>query len=193
MIRKLFFLTAVIAVLAIVGSCILVGRMMPFRTKSMVLKMSWKRGDNHYGPNFISLESPCLGNSQSGCFCSMDFKATTSKDFMEYIQSFGSNKVPVKYRVYYDRNPEVVGAWLESVGTWPGKRFHDNERLLATGFRMITGQASAGATFGILPTAFPNPPIEWDRSAVRRSWYLDSHGIDFGPARMVFLGFRGEN
>jgi len=51
----------------------------------------------------------------------MDFKATTSKDFADYIESFGSNKAPVKYRVYYDRNPEVVGASLESVGTWPGK------------------------------------------------------------------------
>jgi hypothetical protein len=117
MIRKLFFLTGLIAVSAIVGSCILVGRMMPFRTKNMVLEMSWKRGDNHYGPNFISLESPCLSNSQSACFCSMDFKATTFKDFADHIESFGGNKVPVKYRVYYDRNPEPVGASLESVGT----------------------------------------------------------------------------
>jgi hypothetical protein len=157
MIRKLFFLTGVIAVSAIVGSCILVGRMMPFRTKSMVLEMSWKRGDNHYGPNFISLESPCLSNSQSGCFCSMDFKATTSKEFADYIESFGSNKVPVKYRVYYDRNPEPVGVSLETVGTWPGKRFHDNARLLAAGFRMITGQATAGGHIRNPADCFPNP------------------------------------
>jgi hypothetical protein len=39
---------------------------MPFRTKSVVLEMSWKRGDNHYGPNSISLESPGLSNSQPG-------------------------------------------------------------------------------------------------------------------------------
>jgi hypothetical protein len=157
MIRKVFFLNGVIAVLTIVGSCILVGRMMPFRTKSIVLEMSWKRGDNHYGPNFISLESPGLSNSQFGCFCSMDFKATTCKDFADYIESFGSNKVPLRYRVHYDRNPEVVGASLESVGTWPGKRFHDNERLLATGFRMITGQAAADGHIRNPADCFPNP------------------------------------
>jgi len=156
MIRKLFFLIGVIAVLAIVGSCILAGRMMPFRTKSMVVEMSWKRGDNHYGPKFISRESPCLSNSQSACFCSTDFKATTSN----YVESFGSSKVPVKYRIHYDRNPEAVGALLESVGTRPGKRFHDNERLLATGFRMITGQATAGGHIRNPADCFPSP-TDW--------------------------------
>ena len=74
---------------------------MPFQTKSVGIEMSWKRGDNHYGPDFVSLESPCLGNVESGCFCSADFNVTTSKDFADYISSFGSNKVPVKYGVDY--------------------------------------------------------------------------------------------
>ena len=66
MIRQLFLLAVAIAALAIVGSYILFRRMMPFRTKSVVLEMSCKRGDNHYGPNSISLESPGLSNSQPG-------------------------------------------------------------------------------------------------------------------------------
>lgn len=112
--------------------------------RSVVLAMSWKRGDDHYGPNSIHLESPCLGNSAPGCFCSADFKGTTSKDFADYIESFGSTKVQVKYRVDYDRNHQVVGALLQSVGVWTGKRFHDNERSLGTGFRMIPGQSKGG-------------------------------------------------
>ena len=80
MIRQLFLLIVAIAALAVVGSYILFRRMMPFRTKSVVLEMSWKRVDNHYGPNFISLEAPRLINSQPGCFCSVVFGVTASKD-----------------------------------------------------------------------------------------------------------------
>src|SRR5712672_3096730 len=77
--------------------------------KSVGLEMSWKRGDNHYGPNFIHLESAC---PSAGCFCSLDFKITRSKEFADYIESFGSNRVPVKFHVDYDRNNQVVGAIL---------------------------------------------------------------------------------
>jgi hypothetical protein len=85
------------------------------------------------------------------------FQSNDFQVFCGLIESFGSNKVPVKYRVYYDRNPEFVGASLQSVGTWPGKRFHDNERLLATGFRMITGQATAGGHIRNPAGCFPKP------------------------------------
>ncbi len=105
--------------------------------KTVVLEMSWKRGDDHYGPNFIYLESACLSNPEPGCFCSHDFKITTSKEFADYVESFGSNRVPVKYHVDYDRNHQVVGATLESVGEWSEERFHINERSLSTGFRMF--------------------------------------------------------
>ena len=64
--------------------------------ESVALEMSWKRGDDHYGPNFIHLESGCLSNPETGWSCALDFKATTSKDFADYIGSFGTKKVPVK-------------------------------------------------------------------------------------------------
>ena len=69
--------------------------------KSVTLEMSWKRGDDHYGPNFIHLESPCLGSPESGCFCSLDFKTTTSKELAEYLASFVGKRVPVKFHVYF--------------------------------------------------------------------------------------------
>lgn len=61
--------------------------------KSVALEMSWKRGDDHYGPNFIHLESPCLSNPEPGCFCSHDFKITTSKEFADYVESIGALSV----------------------------------------------------------------------------------------------------
>jgi len=131
--------------------------MRPFRTKGVVIEMSWKRGDNHYGLNFISLESRCLSNSAPGCFCVAEFKDTMSTDFADYIESFGTSKVPVKYRVDYDRKHRVVGASLESVGTRPSERFHDNLRSLATGFRMVAGEALAGGHINNPGDCLPAP------------------------------------
>jgi hypothetical protein len=125
--------------------------------KTVALGMSWHRGDNNYGPNFIHLESWCLNNSAPGCFCSADFKITTSQEFADYIQSFGSDKVPVKYHVDYDRNHQVVGAILESVGTWPAERFHMGERSLSTGFRLMHGQNMGGGHIRNPGDCFPNP------------------------------------
>ena len=127
---------------------------LPYR-KSVTLKMSWKRGDYHYGPNFIHLESACPSNPEPGCFCSLDFKTTTSKEFADYIESFGSNKVSVKFHVDYDRNNQVVGAILEGVGEWPEKRFHINERSLATGFRMLRNQRASGGHLNNPADCFP--------------------------------------
>ena len=123
--------------------------------KSVSLAMSWERGDNHYGPNFIHLESACLSNSQPGCFCDLDFKTTTSKEFADYIESFGSNRVPAKFRVDYDRNQRVVGAILESAGEWPEGRFHINEKSLGTGFRMLPNQHTSGGHLNNPADCFP--------------------------------------
>ena len=126
--------------------------------KSLTLEMSWKRGDDHYGPNFIHLESPCLSSPESGCFCSLDFKTTTSKEFAEYVASFADNRVPVKFHVDYDRNQQVVGALLEGVGAWPEERFQINERSLATGFRMLRNQRTSGGGHVNNPAdCFPKP------------------------------------
>ena len=117
--------------------------------------MSWKRGDDHYGPNFIHLESLCLSNPEPGCFCSHDFKITTSKEFADYVESFGSNRVPVKYHVDYNGNHQVIGAILESVGDWPEERFQLNERSLSTGFRMLRGQRTGGGHLNNPADCFP--------------------------------------
>ena len=123
--------------------------------KSVILEMSWKRGDYHYGPNFIHLESPCLSSSESGCFCSLDFKTTTSKEFAEYVASFADNRVPVKFHVDFDRNQQVVGALLEGVGEWPEERFQVNERSLANGFRMLRNQRTSGGHLNNPADCFP--------------------------------------
>src|ERR1700735_934320 len=66
--------------------------------KTVTLEMSWERGDTYYGRNFIHLESACLSNPEAGCYCSRDFTSTRTKEFADYIESFGDKKVPVKYR-----------------------------------------------------------------------------------------------
>jgi hypothetical protein len=123
--------------------------------KSVSIDMSWKRGDDHYGPNFIHLESPCLSSPESGCFCSLDFKTTTSKEFAEYVASFADNRVPVKFHVDFDRNHQVVGALLEGVGEWPEERFQVNERSLANGFRMLRNQRTSGGHLNNPADCFP--------------------------------------
>jgi hypothetical protein len=123
--------------------------------KSVGLEMSWKRGDSYYGPNFIHLESACLSNSVPGCFCSLDIKTNTSKEFADYVESFGSNRVPVKFYVDYDRNHEVVGAILEGVAEWPEERFHIKERSLGTGFRMLPNKRTSGGHLNNPADCFP--------------------------------------
>jgi hypothetical protein len=115
-----------------------------FDPKAMVLEMSWKRGNDHYGPNFIHLESPCVNNPEPGCYCAVNFTRTNSKEFADYVESFGNKKVPVKYDVSYDRNRQVVGAGLISVGVWPAERFDITERSLASGFRAVPNQSGTG-------------------------------------------------
>jgi hypothetical protein len=114
-------------------------RALPDR-KTVKIEMSWKRGDLDYGADFIHLESACLSNSQTACFCSLDFTTTNSKEFADYVESFGSSRVPVKFDVDYDSNRRVVGAILQGVGEWPVERFHIRERSLATGFRLLRNQ-----------------------------------------------------
>jgi hypothetical protein len=112
--------------------------------KTVTLEMSWKRGNSYYGPNFIHLESACLSNPEPGCFCVRDFTSTRTKEFADYIESFGSEKVPVKYRVDYDRNGQPGGATLESVGSWPAERFNTVERTLGSGSHSTRSQSGGG-------------------------------------------------
>ena len=112
---------------------------------TQTIQMSWKRGDNYYGPNFIHLESSCPSNTDSRCFCSMDFKAVKSKEFADYIESFGARKVPVIFEVVYDRDGEVAGARLLQVGNWSHDKFPENDTLLARGARFYREQHSPPA------------------------------------------------
>lgn len=122
-----------------------------FRRKTVVLEMSWKRGNEVYGPNFVHLESPCQSSQDPGCYCAMDFTVTVSKDFGDYIQSFGSGKVPVRYRIDYDVNRKLSGIGLESVGAWPATRFNTVEKSLSSGTRSSQGQPPSGVLRGKTP------------------------------------------
>jgi hypothetical protein len=117
--------------------------------KTIVLDMSWKRGDVHYGPDFIHLESSCLSNSEAGCYCANNF--TTSKEFADYIEAFGNKKVPVSYYVDYDAKGEPSGVVLKSVGEWPADRFNIRERSISSGFRMVRSQSKSGVMHGKTP------------------------------------------
>lgn len=149
--------TPALATLLSVALVVGVARSLLGYRRSAVLEMSWKRGDNYYGPNSIHLESACLSNPEPSCFCSLDFKRTPSKEFADYVESFESNKVPVKFHVDYDRNHQVVGAILESVGEWPEERVNDIEKTLATGFRLFRNQHSSGGDFNNPADCFPKP------------------------------------
>lgn len=120
--------------------------------RTVLLEMSWKRGDVRYGPNFIHPESPCLGNPESGCYCSVDFTATNSVEFADYVESFGSKRVPVKYDVDYGRDRQVRGAVLNSVGAWSAQRFDIIERSLTSGFRMAQNKSASGVIHGNSPS-----------------------------------------
>ena len=127
-----------------------------FHSKAMVLEMSWKRGKDYYGPNFIHLESSCASNPEPGCFCAVDFTRTKSKEFADYVESFGNKKVPVKHDVSYDRDRQVVGAGLISVGVWPAERFDITERSLGAGTRAVPNQSRSGVLHNKAPAdCFP--------------------------------------
>ncbi len=94
----------------------------------VTLWMQSQRGDPHYGPNFIELHTPCQ-NSED-CECTLSFKVINSPEFANYIASFGDDKVPVVYEVFYRPDGQPAGNRLASVGNWPADKFHHNEQLI---------------------------------------------------------------
>jgi len=109
------------------------------------LQMTWERGDLFYGPNFIRVESRCTdATSGSNCFCGMDFKVMSSSpdaaQFANYIQSFGTSRVPVKFNVFHYHN-ECRSVQLLTVGTWPSTRFAQNDTLLDAGSTAHRGES----------------------------------------------------
>jgi len=105
----------------------------------VTLYMNWKRGDSHYGANAIQLSTPCQNSTDERCQCFADFKSTTTKEFADYVESFGDVKVPATYRVSYSPDGSARSAFLESVGKWPGEKFQHNERLIGAGITFRKG------------------------------------------------------
>ena len=94
------------------------------------LSMDWSRGDAYYGPDFITLMSPCQGGAE--CKCVLEFKATRSKEFADYVASLPHGKVPVVFDVLRSPNGSVSAARLSNVGDWTGDRFRSpNDGLLS--------------------------------------------------------------
>lgn len=106
----------------------------PTRSVSVMLSMDWTRGDAHYGPDFIQLNSPCQRQAEKPCVCVADFKVVSSSanpaEFANYATSFEHGKVPVTYEVRYSAEGLFLGARLLSVGNWTRDRFHPNDGLL---------------------------------------------------------------
>ena len=124
------------------------------------LHMNWKRGDLFYGPNFVRLESECTDlTAGNNCFCAMDFKIMSSSPdsakFANYIQSFGTSRVPVKFTVFHYYNV-CRGAQLVTVGTWSSSKFSTNDKLLGGG-GPIVHRGETVKTSGISPEFIGTP------------------------------------
>jgi hypothetical protein len=115
----------------------------------VTLSMKWARGDPHYGPNSIWLSTPCQASGDAPCECTMQFKVINSKEFADYISSFGGGLVPVVYQVSYGPDGLAHGARLESVGSWHADRFHVNERLLSVRFTFKGGKPGQKQTANV--------------------------------------------
>ena len=101
----------------------------------VTLWMDWKRGDSHYGKDFIELHRTCQGKS---CVCVADFKVISSKEnakeFADYVTSFEHGRVPVVYDLILSEEGRFVGARLLRVGDWTSDRFHQNDGILGVRF-----------------------------------------------------------
>lgn len=75
--------------------------------------MDWTRGDAHYGPDFIQLNSPCQRQAEKPCVCVADFKVVSSSanpaEFANYVTSFEHGKVPVTFEVRYSAEGLFLG------------------------------------------------------------------------------------
>ena len=110
----------------------------------VTLWMDWKRGDSHYGKDFIELHRTCQGKS---CVCVADFKVISSKEnakeFADYVTSFEHGRVPVVYDLILSEEGRFVGARLLRVGDWTRDRFHHNDGLLGVPVTFNAGSDSS--------------------------------------------------
>ncbi len=108
----------------------------------VTLWMEWKRGNNaRYGSNFVYLHAPC--QKSETCECTMSFKSINSQEFADYISSFGEDKVPVVYEVFYGPDGRARANRLARVGTWTSDRFPPNDRLVAVSNKFQGGAVGA--------------------------------------------------
>jgi hypothetical protein len=124
----------------------------------VTLSMKWARGDAYYGPNFISLSTPCQASDNVPCECTMAFKGVKSQGFADYISSFRDALVPVVYQVLYGSDGLAHARRLESVGSWQADKFPKNDRLLGTQFTFKGGKPGQRQTANIHDPADCFPP-----------------------------------
>lgn len=124
----------------------------------VTLSMKWARGDPYYGPNFISLSTPCQASENVPCECTMAFKGVKSQEFADYISSFRDALVPVVYQVLYGSDGLAHARRLESVGSWQADRFPKNDRLLGIQFTFKGGKPGQKRTANIHDPADCFPP-----------------------------------
>src|ERR1039458_9176065 len=110
---------SVLPIAVVLGQCQETQRHKAAAAKSdltpVTLSMKWTRGDPRYGPNSISLSTPCQASGDVPCECTMQFKVINSKEFADYISSFGDGLVPVVYEVRYGSDGLAPGARLRRV------------------------------------------------------------------------------
>jgi hypothetical protein len=124
----------------------------------VTLRMNWAMGDNHYGPNFVSLQTKCA-NQASNCSCVMNFKVISSSSdstaFADYIRSFGKNEVPVTFKVLHRADHKFLGAALMSVGDWASEKFATNDRLLRVQVMFEPGKGRSSVPLNSPGDCFP--------------------------------------
>jgi hypothetical protein len=126
-------------------------------SQEITLWTAWQRGDTHYGPNYVQLYEHCQNPEEPHCECTIRF-ATTSREFADYIASFGKNEVPVVYEVTRGPSGQVQNTRFLRVGTWTRDKFPSpNDGLLGVALKSPTsiGHGHANQQLSIPTACFP--------------------------------------
>jgi hypothetical protein len=129
--RTLNVLAVGFGVLVVVPLCVVNPNRTPIDFSEMrrviTVSMRWsKRTDVYAKPNHYALEY----ERQRGT-CGTEFWG--HPEVSQYIESFGSNPVPVTYEVFFDRNGEAISANFMRLGYWKSSHFEENEGSLSRG------------------------------------------------------------
>lgn len=121
---------------------------------AVTLWMDWKRGDSHYGKDFIELHRSC---EREPCVCVVSFKVISAgknaREFADYVSSFEQGKVPIVYELLSSKEGRFVSARFLRVGDWTSDRFHPNDGVLGVQVTFKAG-SDTGRT---MPTRVSSP------------------------------------